>query len=125
MQRYTLVAVGVFAAVVIGGCAGEEIVAPVDSPVTVERSQFFLTVTNVGVLPLSNLTIGIKPGGVRPEYQTSIRRLASGQDIDIPFADFRGVDRNALNLQSVSPRSIHITASDLEGTEHDVEFPWE
>ena len=100
------------------------IAAPVDSPVTIEISPFVLTVRNVGVLPLSDLTIGIKPGGVRPEYQMSVRRLASGQDMDIPYADFRGVDRDGLNLQAVTPRSVHITATDLEGVDYEVQFPW-
>ena len=125
MQGYALVVVGVFAAVVIAGCAGDEIVAPVDSPVAIEISPFFLTLRNVGDSALSNLTIGLKPGGVRPEYQMSLRRLGLGQDVDIPYADFRGVDRDSLNLQVVTPRSVHITATDVNGKEYDVELPYE
>ena len=125
MQRYALVVVGLFAAVVMTGCAGGGIAAPVDSPVAIEISPYFLTVKNVGGLALSDLTIGIKPGGARPEYKMSLRRLGSGQDLDIPFADFRGIDRDALNLQVVKPRLVHITARDLEGTEYDVQLPWE
>jgi hypothetical protein len=114
-----------FAALVIAGCAGAEIVAPVDSPVTIETSQLYLTVKNVAGLPLTDLTIGIKPGGVRPEYKKSLRRLASGQEMDIPFQEFQGIDGNPLNLQSVRPRSVHITGTDLNGNAHDVELPWE
>lgn len=125
MQRFALVVVGVFAAVVFTGCAGGGIAAPVDSPVAIEISPFSLTIRNVGGLPLSDVTIGIKPGGVRPEYQTTLRRLGSGQNQDIPYAEFRGVDRNSLNLQAVTPRFVHITATDLDGKMYDVQLPWE
>ena len=125
MKRCALGVVGVFAALVIVGCADGGIAAPVDSPVTIEHSPFFLTVNNVAGVALTDLTIGIKPGGVRPEYQKVLSRLGSGQDIDIPFAEFRGIDRNPLNLQVVTPRSVHITATDSSGTDYDVELPWE
>ena len=125
MQRFALGVVGMFAALVIAGCAGDGIVAPVDSPVTIEVSQRYLTVRNVAGLPLTNVTIGIKPGGVRPEYKMSLRRLGSGEEMDIPFQEFRGIDRNPLNLQVVNPRSVHITGTDLNGKAHDVELPWE
>ena len=125
MRRFAFVVVGVFAAGMFTGCAGGGIAAPVDSPVSVEISPFALTVKNVGGLPLSDVTIGIKPGGVRPEYQTTLRRLGNGQNQDIPYAEFRGVDRNSLNLQTVKPRYVHITATDLEGKVYDVQLPWE
>ena len=125
MQRFAWFVVGVLAAAVTSGCSGGEVAAPVDSPVAIEISQFSLTVRNVAGLPLSDITIGIKPGGVRPEYQKTLRRLGNGQNQDIPYAEFRGVDRNALDLQSVNPRYVHITATDLEGKEYDVQLPWE
>ena len=125
MQQRAFGVVGVLAALVIAGCAGEEIIAPVDSPVAIEVSPLFLTVRNVSDVPLSDLTIGIKPTGVRPEYQTEVRRLAAGQELDIAYAEFRGVDRDELVLQNINPRSVHITATDLNGGQHDVQLPWE
>ena len=125
MQQRAFGVVGVLAALVIAGCAGEGITAPVDSPVAIKTSDLFLTVRNVADGPLSDLTIGIKPTGVRPEYQTQVRRLAAGEELDIPYAEFRGVDRDALVLQNINPRSVHITATDLNGGTHDVELPWE
>ena len=125
MQQRAFGVVGVLAALVIAGCAGEGITAPVDSPVAIETSDLFLTVRNVADGPLSDLTIGIKPTGVRPEYQTQVRRLGAGEELDIPYAEFRGVDRDALVLQNINPRSVHITATDLNGGTHDVELPWE
>ncbi len=125
MQQRAFGVVGVLAAAVLVGCAGGGIAAPVDSPVEIETSDLFLTVRNVADGPLSNLTIGIKPGGVRPEYQTEVRRLAAGQELDIPYADFRGVDRDPLILQNINPRSVHITATDLNGETLDVQLPWE
>ena len=125
MQQRAFGVVGVLAALVIAGCAGEGITAPVDSPVAIETSDLFLTVRNVADGPLSDLTIGIKPTGVRPEYQTQVRRLAAGEELDIPYAEFRGIDRDALVLQNINPRSVHITATDLNGGTHDVELPWE
>ena len=125
MQQRAFGVVGVLAALVIAGCAGAEIVAPVDSPVEIESSDLFLTVRNVANGPLSDLTIGIKPGGVRPEYETRVRRLAAGQELEIPYAEFRGVDGDPLILQNINPRSVHITATDLNGGQHDVQLPWE
>ena len=125
MQQCAFGVVGVLAALMIAGCAGESITAPVDSPVAIEISDLFLTVRNVADVPLSDLTIGIKPTGVRPEYQTEVRRLAAGQELDIAYAEFRGVDRDELVLQNINPRSVHITATDLNGGTHDVQLPWE
>ena len=125
MQQRAFGVVGVLAALVIAGCAGAEIVAPVDSPVEIESSDLFLTVRNVANGPLSDLTIGIKPGGVRPEYETRVRRLAAGQELEIPYAEFRGVDGDPLILQNINPRSVHVTATDLNGGQHDVQLPWE
>ena len=103
MQQRAFGVVGVLAALVIAGCAGEGITAPVDSPVAIETSDLFLTVRNVADGPLSDLTIGIKPTGVRPEYQTQVRGLAAGEELDIPYAEFRGIDRDALVLQNINP----------------------
>lgn len=125
MQRCAFGVVGVLVAVMTAGCAGGGIAAPVDSPVTIERSELFLTVRNVSELPLTGVTIGIKPTGVRPEYQIQVPRLGAGQELDIPFADFRGVDRDSLVLQNINVRLVRITATDLDGGVHDVELPWE
>ena len=125
MQQRAFGVVGVLAALVIAGCEGGGIAAPVDSPVTIEVSDLFLTVRNVIDQPLSDLTIGIKPAGVRPEYETRVDRLAAGQELDIPYAEFRGVDRDALVLRNINPRSVHITATDLNGGTHDVQLPWD
>ena len=125
MQQRAFGVVVVLAAAVIIGCATDSgITAPDDSPVTIEVSDLFLTVRNVAGLPLSDLTIGIKPTGVRPEYQMQVRRLATGQELDIPYAEFRGVDREPLMLQSINPRSVHIVATDQNGGQHDVQLPW-
>lgn len=125
MQRCAFGVVGVLVAVMTAGCAGGGIAAPVDSPVTIERSELFLTVRNVSELPLTGVTIGIKPVGVRPEYQNQVSRLGAGQELDIPFSDFRGVDRDSLVLGNINVRSVHITATDLNGGAHDIELPWE
>jgi hypothetical protein len=125
MQRCAFGVVGVLVAVMTAGCAGGGIAAPVDSPVTIERSELFLTVRNVSEGPLTGVTIGIKPTGVRPEYQKQVTRLGAGQELDIPFADFRGVDRDSLVLGNINVRSVHNTAMDLNGGAHDVELPWE
>lgn len=74
---------------------------------------------------MADLTIGIKPAGVRPKYTTQVRRLAAGQSLDIPYGEFRGVDRDPLTLQNINTRSVHIIATDLHGGAHDIEFPWD
>ncbi len=125
MRRRALCVVGVLAATVIAGCAGGGTATPVDSPVAIESSQFALTVRNVGGLPLTNVRIGIKPGGARPAYQTELRRLANQQEVSIPFTEFRGIDGNPFNLQIARPRTVNITATDMNGKEYDVQLPWE
>lgn len=115
---------GVLVVLMATGCAGA-IVAPADSPVMIDITDFALTVRNVTNGPLTDLTIGIKPTGVRPEYQAELRRLAAGEDADIPYAEFRGVDGDPLIVRNINPRSVRITATDLNGGQHDVELPWE
>ena len=105
--------------------SGGRIAAPVDSPVTIQTSQLFLTIKNVSGQALNDITIGIKPTGVRPAYQTSLRRLANGEDRDVPLTEFRGVDRDALNIHNIKVRSVNVVATDLNGTRYEVELPWE
>lgn len=123
MGRYAFGAVGGFAVLAIAGCGGE-ISAPVDSPVTIQSSQFALTVRNVSNLALTDVTIGIKPAGVRPQYRTQLERLGVRQERDIPLSDFHGVDGDRLNLSNVTPRLVYISARDTNGTEYDLELPW-
>lgn len=125
MQRCALRVVGALAAVVMVGCAGGGIAAPIDSPVTIETSQMYLTVRNVAGVPLTDVMIAIKPTGVQPEYQMRLRRLDNAQERNLPLVEFRGVDGTPLTLRIVRPRSVRITATDVRGTEYDVELPWQ
>ena len=103
---------------------GGETSAPVDSPVTIQSSRLALTVRNVSNLALTDLTIGIKPAGVRSEYRTQLERLGVREERDIPLSDFLGVDSDHLNLINVTPRLVHISGRDTNGTEYDLELPW-
>ena len=123
MQRWVFSGVGLFAAVVLAACASGSS-ALVDSPVTVETGQMFVTVQNVAGLPLTDVTIGVKPAGIQPEYQTFYRRLESEEKRDISLGDFRGNDGTQLNLQVVRPQYVHVTATDINGKAYDVELPW-
>ena len=67
MQRCSLVVAGACFILVLSACTADTVVAPNNSPVEIEISQLFLTITNISDLPLTNVTIGVKPGGVRPE----------------------------------------------------------
>lgn len=125
MQRWLLGGGVVLAATVAIACAGTGGAAPADSPVAVETSQMFVTVRNIAGLPLTDVTIGIKPAGVQPEYQTFYRRIESTEERAIPFGEFRGSDGTQLNLQVARPRFIHVVATDLNGKTYDVELPWE
>ena len=125
MKCCALRVVGVFAAVVMAGCAGGGVAASLDSPVTIETSQMYLTVTNVAGVPLTDVMIGIKPAGVQPEYQMRVRRLENMQERDLPLVQFRGIDGTPLTLRVVKPRHVHITAKDVSGTEYDIELPWQ
>ena len=122
MRRCAFAVAGGLALLMVAGCGGTS--APVDSPVTIQTSPFALTVTNVLNLALIDVTIGIKPTGVRPEYRTHLDRLSVSEERDIPLSDFIGVDRDSLNLGNVTPRTVHIIARDTNGTEYDLELPW-
>ena len=125
MERCVSGVVGVFAMVVVAGCAGGGVAAPADSPVTIESSDRYLTVRNVAGMALTNVMIGIKPASVQPEYQVLVRRLEGGAERQFPLAEFRGNDGTPLTLRVVTVRHVHITATDINGREYDVELPWD
>lgn len=125
MQRWVFGGVVFFLAVVLAGCGGGGSAAPADSPVTVSTSQLFVTVKNVAGQPLTNVTIGVKPTGIQPEYQSFYRRLESEEERDISLGDFVGNDGTALNLRVVRPQYVHVVATDISGKEYDVELPWD
>jgi hypothetical protein len=125
MQRRVFGGVVLSAAVLVVGCSAGGSGTPADSPVTVETSQLFVTVQNIAGLPLTDVTIAVVPAGVQPEYTKYYSRMESSEKRDISLSEFNGRDGTPLNLQVVRPRSVHVTATDLNGKAYDVELPWD
>ena len=118
--------VGVVAlAVVSFGCDSGASSMENDGSFEIQTSQLFVSVTNTAGQPLMSIRVAIIPVGRQTEFSTSHARMESSERRDFSLAQFRGRDGTDFNLRVHNPRSVKVTAVNLNGETHTVEVPWE
>ncbi len=90
----------------------------------VEFSNLFLTVQNTAGLAMNDIHIEIHPSGRPNIYSTSIERLENSDKRDISLSSFKDRESASFNMLQSKPKSVVITAKDLNGRTVKVEIPW-
>jgi hypothetical protein len=106
------------------GCGSGGAVNQADAPIRVENTQMFVTVENRSGLNLRDVSVRIVPAGASTEFVTSVYRMENGEKRDFTLGSFRGRDGTPFNLRVVRPRSVKVSATDLNGKTVEVEVPW-
>jgi hypothetical protein len=84
------------------GCSKASEQAAVDSPLSINVKQQFMTIQNKAGLPLTDVTIAIVPVGRQTEYTKFYGRIESSQNLDLSLGDFHGRDGTPFSLRVVS-----------------------
>lgn len=106
-----------------GGSSGSS-ASEQNAQIGVATSQYYLTVENRAGLTLYDMEIAIVPVGRATLFTVSWGRMASKEKRDFPLSNFRGRDGTPFNMALHRPRSVLVTAKDMNGTPYKVETPW-
>jgi hypothetical protein len=94
-----------------------------DAPIRVEASQFSVTIENRSGLPLQEIDVTILPIGGTP-FTHFLGRLDDGERRESAVDEFRDRDGMRLSLRMVRPKTVRVSAKDVNGKAYNVEVPW-
>lgn len=100
------------------GTAGAE-------PFGLQVTPAYISVENRTGAPLVGGQLEIVQTGILPPYRSNLPRLEVGSKQDLPLANFRDRDGTNFNRSVARPRTVRITAKDLNGKEYEQEIPFE
>lgn len=96
-----------------------------NAPIGVQTSQMFVTVENKAGLALLDMDVTILPVGGMTEFKKFIGRMENAEKRDFALGDFSGRDGTPLNLRVARPKTVRVTAKDLNNKTYTVEVPWQ
>lgn len=123
IQRCALAVIVVAMMAGLAGCGGQTTESTSSGLIGIENTQLFVTITNKTGLALTNIRIEIIPAGPA-SFSVVHSRLETGEKHDFPIGDFRGRDGTPLNLRVSRPRTIVVTAKDMDAKEYREEVSW-
>jgi hypothetical protein len=123
-SRAALAALSV-AVVLVTGCSGQGSAehASADGPLVIETSPGFVTFQNRAGLPLTAVSITIRPYGPG-EFTRQLSRVENTMKRQLALAEFRSRDGAALNVRVTRPKSVRVRAEDAAGKTYELEVPW-
>ena len=96
-----------------------------EGPFGLEVTQTYISVENRTGAPLVGGQLEIVQTGVLPPFRSNLPRLEVGSKQDLPLANFRDRDGTNFNRSMARPRTVRVTAKDLNGKEYQQEVPFE
>lgn len=123
-RRNALLSAGMACLVVAAGCGGSSGPTGDVGTFDVQFTELYLTVQNTAGLAMNDITVEIHPSGRPNVYSASIARLENSDKRDISLGGFRDREGASFNLRQSKPKSVVITAKDLNGRKISVEIPW-
>jgi hypothetical protein len=91
----------------------------------VETSQFSVVVVNKVGMPLTDVDVAIVPVGRAVLFTKMAGRMDNGEKREISLNNFYGRDGTPFSLRVVRPKSVRITAKDMNNKPIEVEVPWQ
>jgi hypothetical protein len=109
----------------LAGCSEQGSASqPSDAPVKVQISHMFITVKNDAGVPLTDVTVSIVPPMRTTIYTKFFGRLENGESRDISLGDFRGRDSTPFSQRVVTPKSVEVKGTGIDGKTYSVSVPW-
>jgi hypothetical protein len=96
-----------------------------NSPIGIQASQMSILIENKVGMPLLDVDVAIMPIGGVTQFNKRVGRMESAEKRDLRPGDFYGRDGTTFSLRVVRPKSIRVTAKDLNGKAYNVEAPWQ
>jgi hypothetical protein len=110
-------------ALTLVGCSGSAATTE-QSLIGIETSQFSVVVENKVGMPLVDVDVAILPVGRAVQFTKMAGRLDNGEKREISLGNFYGRDGTPFSLRVVRPKSVRVTAKDLNNKPIEVEVPW-
>jgi hypothetical protein len=106
-------------------CSGNGVPAQEqNAPIGIEASQLSILIENKVGMPLLDVDVAIVPVGGATQFNKRVGRMENAEKRDLRPGDFYGRDGTTFSLRVVRPKSVRVTAKDLNGKEYNVEAPW-
>jgi hypothetical protein len=107
------------------GCGGGGgLTGDTNALVEVETSPIYLTIENKAGKPLLDVHVAIVPVGGVTQFTTSVGRMETAEKRNLSIGDFRGRDGTPLDLRVSKPKTVRVTAKDLDGNVIESAKPW-
>jgi hypothetical protein len=100
--------------------AGEQ-----NAPIGIQTSQLSIVIENKVGMPLLDVDVAIVPVGRATQFNKLVGRLENAEKRDLRPGDFYGRDGTTFSLRVVRPKTVRVTAKDLNGKAYAVEAPWQ
>jgi hypothetical protein len=96
-----------------------------NAPISIQASQLSILIENKVGMPLLDVDVAILPVGGVTQFNKRVGRMESAEKRDLRPGDFYGRDGTTFSLRVVRPKSVRVTAKDLNGKAYNVEAPWQ
>ena len=106
-------------------CSGSGPAQAENSPIWIQTSQMFLTIENKAGLALVDIDVAIVPIGGATEFKKFVARLENAEKRDFSLGDFNGRDGTPFSLRVVRPKTVRVTAKDVNNKTYNIEVPWQ
>jgi hypothetical protein len=112
------------AGVALTGCGGEDADDP-NAPFALSFSETYLTIRNQAPSAITEGTIELVPAGVLGPFRARLPRIETGANRDVPYDMFAGTGGARFRRGTTRIRVVRVTATDVVGTKHQREVPFE
>ena len=112
-----------FSVLALAGCSGSAATNE-QALIGIETSQFSVVVVNKVGMPLTDVDVAIIPVGRAVQFSKLAGRMDNGEKREISLNNFYGRDGTPFSLRVVRPKSVRVTAKDLNNKPIEVEAPW-
>ena len=96
-----------------------------NAPIGVQTSQLSVVIENKAGLALDDVDVAILPVGGATQYNKFAGRVDNAAKKEFALADFHGRDGTPFSLRVVRPKTVRVTAKDLNNKVYKVEVPWQ
>jgi len=116
--------VGVTGLALVSCSGGGPPVQAQDASIGIQVSQLSVAIENKVGMPLMNVDVAIAPVGGATEFVKFVGRMESAEKRDLWLGDFHGRDGTPFSLRVVRPKTVRVTAKDLNDKAYRIEQPW-
>ena len=120
-----LAAAGLLLAGLSVAACGGEIADDPSAPIALSFSETYLTIRNQADSAITEGTIELVPAGVLGPFRARLPRIETGANVEMTYDRFAGTGGARFVRGTTRIRTVRVTATDVAGTKHQREVPFE